>query len=196
MDPTAERDPKPWDRRVGESELDYHRFRLWLTEPSPRVLKGFAEKIHLSYKRMRDVSAYNDWTARTFAWDTHLAPEIEAITKDEAKERHRQHLALTRGIIGGCSMRFREGLDDLSAYHAGRLALDALVKERLCLGEATERQDRTVEVVRGDPDPSRLTEEERAEWGALMEVPEVVRFLELDDKARGFEDDADGPAGA
>ena len=196
MDHTADPKTQPWDRREDETELEYHRFRRWLTEDPPRSLVAFAKKLGLATQTIHDVSSRRDWTARTLAWDAHLAPELEAITVEEIKSRRRVHLLRTRAILDVATKRFLEGKGDLSPYHGGKLALDALLKERLILGDATERQDQTLEIVQGDPDPMRLTDEEREEWGALMETPEVGRFLELDDKACGRKADPDEPPGA
>ena len=175
---------KEWDRIEGETSLAFERFRAYLSMDRPRSREGAAELARCSVQALHHMANRHRWVARAAAYDDAMAKAADRAAMSTAEDMQRRHMEAVHAMLRRGVSAITEA--DLTEARDGVPMIDKAVRlERLLVGEATDRTESRISSLDRDPDLSRLTDDERAEWLALEDDPKMLRWLELDDKARG-----------
>lgn len=173
---------KEWDRRPGETDLAYNRFRIYIQADRPRRRDVICEKLGVTAATLNACIARGDWVARAAAYDDAMADAADRAALSHAETMQAKHLGLLQAMLERGLELIKEGDGDARA--GAKMVTEGVRLERLIVGDATDRTERQVSTIDLDPDLRRLDDDERAEWLAGLEDEHVLRWLELDDKAR------------
>jgi len=174
----------PWDRADGETQTSFSRFRSYLSMAPPRSRAEAAELLGVKRRTVDTAMDRGRWVERAAAYDDAMAKAADRAAMSTAEDMQRRHMEAVHAMLRRGVHAITEA--DLTEARDGVPMIDKAVRlERLLVGEATERTESRISSLDRDPDLSRLTDDERAEWLALEDDPKMLRWLELDDKARG-----------
>jgi hypothetical protein len=86
--------PKPWERQVGESILQYQKFCIFRDLGPARTVTGILSKTnHTTLRSLQDVSVRFKWRHRAAAWDEHLNTIKIKAQINEIVEMSKRHAA-------------------------------------------------------------------------------------------------------
>ena len=175
---------KKWERQESDTDLSYGRFRTYLSMEPPRSRVEAAKALGLKKRTIDDMMHRHRWHDRALAYDERMAKAADRAAMSTAEDMQRRHMEAVHAMLRRGVHAITEA--DLTEARDGVPMIDKAVRlERLLVGEATDRTESRISSLDRDPDLSRLTDDERAEWLALEDDPKMLRWLELDDKARG-----------
>ena len=160
---------KEWGRREGETELAFSRFREYLTMETPRSRVVAAKDMGISIGALNRMALKHKWPQRAAAYDDAMAKAADRAAMSTAEDMQRRHMEAVHAMLRRGVSAITEA--DLTEARDGVPMIDKAVRlERLLVGEATERTESRISSLDRDPDLSRLTDDERAEWLASRKI--------------------------
>jgi hypothetical protein len=169
------RPPRIWERLQGEGEVPYELFQIYLRCKKPRTYDQVADQSGRAYQTIAGYGTKFEWIDRARAYDNAgVRAEDNAVLNARAKIEKEQ-LAVLREMrdLGIAEIKRRlkmfteepNGNHGVSARDAVALVKESVMLERLIIGEATERTERTVKSL----DLSKLTADEAQTMMSLLE---------------------------
>jgi hypothetical protein len=148
------RPPRIWERLQGEGEVPYELFQIYLRCKKPRTYDQVADQSGRAYQTIAGYGTKFEWIDRARAYDNAgVRAEDNAVLNARAKITKEELEAIrAMRILGTAEIKRRikmfagdpDGNHGVSARDAVALLKEAIVLERLILGEATERTEKTV----------------------------------------------------
>ena len=186
VNPKKTKPSKPWDKLPKEGDVPYADFLAYLAQPLPRNLEELSKQQGKSYQMIRISSSKWKWRKRAEAWDAEglAAADRILVAKHEQISKDQLRLLGDMRTLGAYEIRRRlrlyekdpESCHGLTVREAAALVKEAIMIERLIVGEATER----IEQMGAQPiDLSGLT------------GPEAEALLDLLEKCGALDGDKD-----
>ena len=142
---------KPYDKQKGEGDIAFADFLAYLAMPMPRNLEELSKQQGKSYSHIRTHSSKFKWRARAEVMGCRGPGRCRPDLGLEAEQIAKEQLRLLEGMrtLGAAEIRRRlklyqkdpDGDHGLTVREATMLIKEAVMLERLIIGEATERID-------------------------------------------------------
>jgi hypothetical protein len=189
----------PWERQPGESDKAYVAFRTYRDQEPPRRLADVCVSLSRSMTLIARWSAKHKWLDRAAHYDTNVERTRAAGTAEARREMNDRHAMLAKAMSAKVAKRIQDlSPDELSPGELGRWMQTISLVERLALGEATERTERTgdaagegntfvqvnASIDAGAPDPARIAEvvqrlQDRGVWPTSTDAESIIEVAAL-----------------
>lgn len=150
----------PWSRLPTETEIQFARFRTYLTMntkigrdgvPRQRSIRDLSETLKLSYRAIQTHASRYYWALRAQCWDRELERQLDEEFKQQKRESVRRQAKLGAKLQAlaerGASNMLATGGADLTASDVVRLADVGVKIERLAHDKSTSNEAQSTRTV-------------------------------------------------
>lgn len=188
--------PRPWDRREGESQQAYSAFlRFRDLGPSRMVVEAYRQEQRARGRRVAKEPhgrwftwlRQHQWAARALAWDAFLREQAEQVTRDAIHDAINRHIAEAKALQELALRRIkqdREATDVKGQLGPGAVAAttqaltEGVALERLSLGLPST-------ITRTEQEVSAIVDASLRLWDQLLALFQTHVCAECQERIRG-----------